>query len=263
MSAPEHSPIDVLDEMLVKAEPHFIQVINTLKPAIVEGVYGSVLGEDVSGRFPALVIGKVMRRYARENSMRVPGLYFFAGGSMGEIPHSITDAIAQQGDDFTPEKSVAVQNMMDQLRNDNLSSYFERLKPYLGARSLVVTDQLTTGRTMYETSIALHNAEVDFDICTLAVAAKLSEYGQMYLKCVPDFSSSIISGGSRDIKLMYSSPREHGSPVLRRIIGVEKDWIMPLSRVADEEGLDRAGAAEARRILSAYSDGLYEQTFSS
>ena len=71
--------LKALAEIFEESRPAFDGLIDRLKEPLREGRWESVLGDDVSGRLPALVIGDLMARVARERGRDAPSRFFIPG----------------------------------------------------------------------------------------------------------------------------------------------------------------------------------------
>lgn len=69
--------------VLEDSVPEFLELLLNLAPAIREHKYNVVLGDDSSGRVPALVIGGLMKEIYKEDNLESPQILFLSGGRHG------------------------------------------------------------------------------------------------------------------------------------------------------------------------------------
>lgn len=132
-----------LREVFEEALPMFEEIVAQMREPLREGRWSALLGDDVSGRLPSLVLGGLMRRIAEAHGREAPGQFFFAGGSVA-----------------FPSSSLS--------REANLMKYIKEISPKLGDRVLVVTEYIYQGRTLRMIADALKEAGVSFDVASLA-----------------------------------------------------------------------------------------------
>lgn len=71
--------LDIKNELIWESVPAFESLIKNLYSEIKEHKYDVIIGEDTSGRIPALVIGGLMKLVYREDNVKEPNLLFLAG----------------------------------------------------------------------------------------------------------------------------------------------------------------------------------------
>ena len=124
-------------------EPNLEGIISQLKEKIDSGYFELIIGDDASGRVPALILKKVFDKIYTEKGFEKPDLKFFAGAK------------------GTLHKSRRDQNQKD---ITELAKQFG--KP--GAKTLLVTEYLKTGLGLQSMANALKDAGLDVEIATLS-----------------------------------------------------------------------------------------------
>ena len=116
------------------------KIIEQLRSRIENGEYGLIIGEDVSGRIPALILGRFIKRIYRLRGVRVPEIIFIPG------------------------------------KLDEEYDYKETLKKYVfkygareGDRILIVTEAIDTGQSLKVLSKLLAECGFTIDIATIGI----------------------------------------------------------------------------------------------
>lgn len=73
-------PPDYNHEILENSVPCFLELLLDLAPAIREHKYNVILGDDSSGRIPALIIGGLMKKIYKDDGLKSPQILFLSGG---------------------------------------------------------------------------------------------------------------------------------------------------------------------------------------
>ncbi len=122
----------------------FFKLVEKLKPDIDAGTYDVIIGDDVSGRIPALALRSVFAERMRklhpnlspEADRDMLKTYFVAGGRIT----SNTDA---------------------------LSDFFRKINPEVKRKALLVTEYIATGNSIARLGTLLENEHIPFDIVTI------------------------------------------------------------------------------------------------
>lgn len=225
-----------------------------LREPILEGRYTSILGDDTSGRIPALFVGHLMKRVAQEQGRAIPGRYFIAGGM------DISD------------------------RRDALQHYIHEIRPRLGDRTLVVTEQFYTLASTVELAEILKQEGITFDVAamesipdeedlnTFAKGEMHPEDEQFLFKTMHKmlqqrneknvlWTRERIADAIRGVHFYtgvdYTGAREfYKSPAS----GVEKDESKAVARRSRD--FDAEAVREARRQFREFAEEVYEKEFS-
>lgn len=177
-------------------------IINYLRDDIEKHTYSSVLGEDISGRIPALILGKFINVIYQEKGESPLNVSFYAGGS------SLKREILLVDDE---------ELVMGTGKTQPWEDYLRKIKPRLGqGKALLVTDYMQSGASIKGMSELLKKAEINFDVVSMGV---VKGFDGNVLK-LPVSSKLII--GSKDIPKIYGKrylaglTKEAGEPISRR-----------------------------------------------
>lgn len=127
----------LIEKLLENQRDACERVLIRMKSDIDSRRWDSVLGDDVSGRIPALILWNVLRNAYAEQESAAPQAFFYAGG----------ENIEQ--------------------RRENLKEYVKRIKSKLGKRTLIVTEFVISGKSIKTLAEILREEGVDFDVATL------------------------------------------------------------------------------------------------
>lgn len=268
LGGPEQVETDAITDLegtLDDAKPYFYHLIEELSEPLRNGEYSSIFGDDVTGRIPALIIGEVANRLADDHTRPHPARFFYAGGSPGNSTISQTIKLAvelETGDPQYSSEGVRHIELVDrekeeEIRDQHLTEYLSRIQPQIGDRTLLVNDHIVWGRTIDRMARILHGKGVAFDIATLGSDGDLQTFIDARAG-LPEFQGvKWFSGGDQSewgvLDNRDYSPKENK---LRQQIGVEKDWLQPISKRAPN--FDGATVSAARAYLADYSKELYE-----
>jgi adenine/guanine phosphoribosyltransferase-like PRPP-binding protein len=171
--------LDIKNEWILEAVPIFESLIEKLYSEIKEHKYDIVIGDDTSGRIPALAIGGLMKLIYKKDKVKEPNLLFLAG-------HKEYDEY-EGYDEYVMNKQLVLQK----------KKWIEKLKKYIDelkennilkedSHILLVTDYMARGVTVgnfasffkknnikisvaslesYHSAECLNRQGWDFDIC--------------------------------------------------------------------------------------------------
>ena len=122
-------------------EPIFI-ILEKLRESIENGDYGTIIGDDASGRIPALIIGKFLNSYNAKHGLgKVETLFLAGSGSK-------------------PKREVA-----HFIKGDDIKSYLETRD--LEKDVLIVTDTISSGNSLKPLTLALKRMGKKYDIASV------------------------------------------------------------------------------------------------
>src|SRR3989344_4807506 len=127
----------LIDKLFENDEEAFERVLERMKPDILAGRWSSVIGDDISGRIPALVVRNLLERVSNEQESAMPPGFFYAGG----------EGVGK--------------------RRESLREYIGRIKPSLGQRTLIVTEYVLKGESIKTLAEILKENGIAFDVVTL------------------------------------------------------------------------------------------------
>ena len=127
-----------LEGVFETTRPAFEDLVRQMREPIKKHRWGALLGEDRSGRLPALVLGFLLERAAQEEGVKSPKRFFLSGGYRG------------------PE------------RGNQLQEYLRTIRPDLGDRILLVTEHVSSGKTVLELGALFRKEGLEFDVAALS-----------------------------------------------------------------------------------------------
>lgn len=143
-------------------------IIEKIKEEIERGEFGIIIGDDVSGRIPALILGKFIQDIAAKRSQKKPGLVFIPG----------------KLDKDYPENKVTLNSFL-------VSHGFEE-----GKKVLIVTDTIGTGNSLHILVTMLQELNIRTEIVTIG----LSEDKLMQKQRAEALSGATIISGEYENK---------------------------------------------------------------
>ncbi|MDA2923028.1 hypothetical protein MYX07_07230 [Patescibacteria group bacterium AH-259-L07] len=161
--------METVENAFEETREDFKHLVEQISDGIKEGRWTAILGDDVSGRLPALVIGKIATRYAQNHGIKIPKCIFFAGGS---VPYEDVP------DEDLPNVEQSKKNIAEQ--QQKLEEYIRRQSKNLGSRVLIVTEHVVGGRTLRRVATALHKVGIGFDIASLWSTRQAATYKIMF-----------------------------------------------------------------------------------
>lgn len=227
----------------------FEHLVEQIADGIKNKHWTAILGDDVSGRLPALVIGGLASRYALEHDKKPPKQIFFAGGGV------TYDGIS---DDRDGQEVV-------QEQQQKLEEYIHQQAGNLGERVLIVTEHVMSGRTFLRIANALNKEGKAFDIATLWASKAVSDYKRIFAyengpelfedtKWYVGKENAGASGffGTEISSLLYNL----GNPI-NEASGIKKVGTEPIVKL--NEDADRDLVILARQKVNELVDELYSK----
>ena len=77
----EYTPPEYTHEAIFELKEPIENILTKLSDKIESGYFNAIVGEDASGRIPALIIGRIISERYKKNSLSSPDLKFVAGSS--------------------------------------------------------------------------------------------------------------------------------------------------------------------------------------
>ncbi|PJE51081.1 MAG: hypothetical protein COV29_02295 [Candidatus Yanofskybacteria bacterium CG10_big_fil_rev_8_21_14_0_10_36_16] len=193
-------------------------ILEQIKNRIRGGEYSLIIGEDASGRVPALIVSHVIKMVYEKNGHKYPEVKFFAGGRrlfwgeddayLGKI-ESITEKLSHQ---------------------DN------------SHKVLVVTDTIDTGASIEPISEALNKIGIRFDVITIGHLGSVL-IGDKNLFDAED----VFSGGSH-------IPEIHGK---HNLSGVKKERWYVFSDKVNSEDFDKSSRSDIKIIADKITKDVF------
>ncbi len=218
--------------MLRGTEQVMSDTIEQIAEPIKEGRWDSLLIDDRSGRLPGLIVGGVMRRYAKEHDQPVPPELFLAAGQVYGF-----------GQDDQDLKIQAIQSRLEQIKST------------LGDRTLIVTEYIQTGESVGRMAKALQAEGIKFDIASVEADYSAEHQLRKLERRFPGAfdGAQLYVGSSRNGITFYDY-------TLQAATGVEKVHAEPVVQLIP--GQDRSMVVAAREEVAVLQDKLYNKFFS-
>jgi len=213
--------IESMEETLSQAEKDAInelafpvqRILNQIEPELEEGAYRLIIGDDVSGRIPAIVMNEAIAKIYKAYGHPTPLLRFVAGGRRpGE--HGLDSR------DRSDDMKERVRGLNDEL-----------LRKGDAPRALLVTEAIATGNAMHMVTSTLRDERIKTDIAALGFIGADVEGGDGNLEQVKARlnGARLIVGtenlpslyGDRNLRLLQGVSKEHGSSTSTRLTDYE------------------------------------------
>ena len=245
---PEPSPVERLRE----AEPYFEHLVDEMAEGIKGGRWTDVLGDDVSGRVPALILHDIIGRYQTGHN-KVPAQLSFA--AIGFPSKESEAAINNSGLPATAKYDM--HRDATERKDANLKARLQSLygSGYTG-RVLFVTEMMSTDQTVLRTSEILYELGVSHDVVSVADE---KERGQRVVSGGDTLSYGGLDAPGVAAGTFTRLPHEHlyaEDPAFRAAVGVEKSGTDIVSYASR---LDQLGVNNLRAEIAAMSDRLYQR----
>lgn len=149
---PQPSESSVKNMEIAELENPIIEILRQIREKIEQGSYNLVIGDDASGRIPALIFNRILENIYQRHGIDKPKLIFLAGS---------TDLFDQ---DILVEKVSKIK--------DYLLQVFERLKLTQqlqdgGRQVLIATETISHGSSLNALAKALTELGVRYDIASV------------------------------------------------------------------------------------------------
>jgi hypothetical protein len=189
-----------------------------------------VIGDDVSGRVPSLLVWDQMQRWAHHRNVTAPQMYFVAGGRLG------------LGSGFSQE--ARMENLATRLEEEGLDSH--------SGRAVILSEIVNSGESMKPLVRALERHKIPYDVA--AMSSSLSE-DTLRTRLGASTDVKVLKGS--DYGLLYL-----GGPNLasesRKAVGVEKYGDEATSRPNRQ---DTAAVSLLRKEIAPLSRFTFEKVF--
>ena len=132
------------NEALNELEDPIFWIIDQLKDKLKDGKYQVLIGDDASGRIPALIIKKIVDHIYEKYGHEKPDLKFFSG-TKGTIKKDLKESNAKAITEFATKQGLA------------------------GKNALLITDYIQSGAGMVSLTRGLENAGINLEVATMAL----------------------------------------------------------------------------------------------
>ncbi len=159
---PESREANSLDEherqVIEELEFPVQRILQQIQPELMKGAYSLIIGDDVSGRIPAIIMNEAVRKIYKAYGHPAPMLRFVAGGRRAE--------------EETPSQERSRQlEMRDRMASMNN----ELLRSGDAPRALLVTEAIMTGDAMELVVCTLERERIKTDIAAIAFIGDQAE----------------------------------------------------------------------------------------
>lgn len=179
--------------------------------------YDTIISDDASGRIPSLLLRKIVNKEREKSGREKIPIYFLAGG----------------------------QTHGDEIKMKQIDKFLKNRKNSLG-KVLLITEYISTGRSIHSLSRILENNKIDFDIATVSLD--------------PDYEIKINSISKILNKLIYGEISPKGLDIYRAkaATGVKKHGILgqPHPRKKTSEEYDESQVRKARKDIDKLAEEL-------
>ncbi len=141
-------------EALAELEAPIAKILARLRPKIERGEYGLIIGDDASGRIPALIIRDVIKAVYNERGYTLPEVRFISGSS------ELEDGLGDKKE--LVRKYIA--DVQESMREDT-----DALRTRRKRSALVVTDTINRGTSVSVLVHALRAAGIPAEIATVGL----------------------------------------------------------------------------------------------
>jgi len=183
------------------------RILNQIAPELEEGAYRLIIGDDVSGRIPAIVVNEAITKIYKAYGHPAPMLRFVAGGKREkELPH------------------MEIKRAED-MRQRVMGMNEELMQKGISPRALFVTEAISTGEAMKVVSKALSTERIKTDIAALGFIGDQFEGGELK-EVEAKLSGARLVYGTKDLPSIYTDnnlrllqgvSKEHGSSTSSRL----------------------------------------------
>ncbi len=237
--------VETVREAFADTKADFKHLVEQLAKGIKEGRWTAMLGDDVSGRHVANVIGRLATRYASEYGQKAPERIFFAGGGL-------YDAFP----DEESQKGRTGKELMEE-KQRNLKKYIQEQAQRLGDHVLLVTEHIMGGRTVHQIGQILEQQGIKYDVATLWTGGELEDLKSPENNWYTGKEKAGASGpfGSEVSNVLYKL----GVP-LNEAAGIKKHDTDAVAK--RDDSADRELVSVAREETTRLTDELYAEYFS-
>lgn len=213
-------PVSIKLPEIAELEESMRQLLRELLPHIRSGEYSLLIGDDISGRIPTLLIRKFINTIRTENGQKeIPTYFFRSKAEASKIsPDSISSLIA-----FA--KTAVTGSTID-------------------SKALVITEYISSGRHIRQTGSILSQSDIPYDVATVYMDVPEQVYRMGGI--IPE-TTRLFSGGQDNYPKIYSNPDISG------VVG-EKDT--DRRTVINKNDLRRSTIIQARKDVDVLANRL-------
>lgn len=201
----ENYNIEVKEEVeleeIAELEAGLKNILGTLRESIDNNNYGLIIGDDVSGRIPAIILKRVIDSVYEKKGLDAIPTRFIAGAKLWEM---------------SPQEKLEKESKIDKYIQQSLLGLIQ------GKRVLIVTEVIITGSSLEILCSKLRGVGIDFDIASIgfSVSKDFSEIEQR-------LHSKIYTGGK-------GTPSIHSNKKLSGVVKKDLELFSRPIRSQDE-----------------------------
>lgn len=191
-------------------------LLRQLHEHINNGSYKLLIGGDASGRIPALIFDKVIRKIYREKGFDVPRTLtsFIAGGQRYADPGPGEKTKSEE-----IKTNIRKHYIGDNLKDSNKDGKYD-------GRVLIVEDTIASGASIQPVTQALRELGIEFDIATIGFMATNKKYIEdslggtifHYMDKTPNiYARRSLSGVAKNRGDLFSLPQVSRNSIKARV----------------------------------------------
>lgn len=184
---------EVRDEYLLELQQPIKRILDEVAEDIAEGNIPLIIGDDASGRVPALIFRNVISSVYEQEGKSIRPATFFINGPGGGRPESL-DKDRRRIDDIT----------------NNLNAWIKARDVHWGpnSKALIVTETINTGRSVMPVVRALQELDKKCIVASIGIESSNKESVEDIQK---DLNTNVYVG-------MMGTPKIYNSPAYSGVI---------------------------------------------
>ncbi len=183
------------------------KILSEIYPEIERGAYQAIIGDDASGRIPALLFRKIINSLYTERGFPTLETRFVAGSRN-----------YQMTDEEIERKQSLLSEFIHGLRNDLEKKHNKPIQ-----KVLIVTEYVETGKALDPLIQTLKEYQIDFDVVTIDVSDSMTEeapkrwgkdiiFGRNSDSLPKIYGESRLNGVEKNARELFSTPAREKSP---------------------------------------------------
>lgn len=241
----EEKPRETLEEKLENDRKAIEQLKSPIQRLLVEiekggEKYGLIIGDDVSGRIPTLILGKVIEEIYEDNKHTKPKIIFLAGSHSG----------------FHYE----VDEKKQKRKSSKILDYLNKIGLKEGKRVLISTEVIAYGNALKPLCDALTQKGIKFDIATVGFHPPFyynNEIIKKYQKETDDYLGGKIFYGMIKTPDLYDRKETSGVKKNPKKVLSEPATRFFLGKFKDEKKQERL--VEARKTADSVAKEIIDE----
>ncbi len=196
-------------------------IVAELRYQIENGSYKYIIGDDASGRLPAIIFWDFLKKVYKDKGLKNPELYFIAGSGAG------------------------IDSNIQSEKRDALRDYIQPLSKEEDGRVLVVTDTLNSGSSLQPLTDILTERGIKYDVVTI---------GYIHGKKIPELQKKL---GSEIHFGSHITPEVYGKNYMSGVEKRRKEVLATVSPDREQESVSnsrRDAKVIADRVFKKYKE---------